>query len=144
MSNSITISGNLTADPEMQFSPSGVGFARFTIASNRKWKDQNDEWQEDTAFFRGTAWRELAEHMADSLSKGDRVIATGRLDQNEWEDKEGNKRSELQFNVYEIGPSLKYATAVVTRAQRQTTGQPQTAAPPPAPRDDYGPDEAPF
>lgn len=142
MSNNITITGNLTADPEMEFTQSGVGYTRFTIASNRKWKDKNDEWQEDTAFFRGTVWRDDAERLADSLRKGDRVIATGRMDQNDWEDKEGNKRSSLEFNVYEIGPSLKYATAAVTRAQKED--RPTRDVPPPVPRDDYGPDSAPF
>ncbi len=146
--NTVTLVGNLVEDPELRFTPSGVPMAKIRLAVNRRWRDQNGEWQEDTSFFTGTIWREQAESVAESLQKGTRVIVTGRLEQRSWETQEGDKRSVVELQVDEIGPSLRWATAQVTRTTRSggdfNAGAP--AAPPPGPvaRTDYGPDEAPF
>ncbi|MCB1247060.1 MAG: single-stranded DNA-binding protein, partial [Acidimicrobiia bacterium] len=96
MSNSVTLVGNLVEDPELRFTASGVAMARIRIAVNRRWRDNNNEWQEETSFFGGTCWREVAENVAESLSKGDRVFITGRLEQRNWETNEGEKRSIIE------------------------------------------------
>jgi single-strand DNA-binding protein len=123
----ITIVGNLVDDPEMRFTPSGVALARFTIASTpRAFDKTTNAWKDGTALFmRCTAWRDLAEHTAESLTKGMRVIATGQLVQNNWETSEGEKRSMLVMEVDEIGPSLRFANAKVTKTGR-TNAAPQT------------------
>jgi single-strand DNA-binding protein len=146
--NHVTLIGNLVDDPELRFTPSGVAMAKIRFAVNRRYQDRNGEWQEDTSFFGGTLWRDAAENCAESLSKGTRVIVTGRLEQRQWETQEGEKRSIVEVAVDEIGPSLRWATASVTRSPRAGDGfgggaQPNMAAAPVA-RDDYGPDEAPF
>jgi single-strand DNA-binding protein len=147
--NHVTLIGNLVDDPELRFTPSGVAMAKIRFAVNRRYQ-KNNEWQEETSFFGGTLWRDAAENAAESLTKGMRVIVTGRLEQRSWETQEGEKRSIVEVSVNEIGPSLRWATASVTRSPR--TGDsfggggdstPQVAAAPVA-RDDYGPDEAPF
>src|SRR6187401_3752030 len=114
----ITVVGNLTADPELRFTPSGAAVANFTIASTpRTFDRQANEWKDGEALFlRASCWREFAEHVAGSLTKGSRVIATGRLKQRSYETKEGEKRTAIELEVDEIGPSLRYATAQVTRA----------------------------
>ena len=146
--NTVTLIGNLVEDPELRFTPSGVPMAKIRLAVNRRWRDQNGEWQEDTSFFNGTIWREQAESVAESLQKGTRVIVTGRLEQRSWETQEGEKRSVVELAIDEIGPSLRWATASVTRTTRSggDFGGGGQAAPPPGPvaRTDYGPDEAPF
>ncbi|MFC4224412.1 single-stranded DNA-binding protein [Lysinibacter cavernae] len=115
----ITVVGNLTADPELRFTQSGVALASFTIASTpRTFDRQSNEWKDGEALFlRASVWREFAEHVASSLTKGSRVIATGRLKQRSYETKEGEKRTSMEIDVDEIGPSLRYATAQITRAQ---------------------------
>jgi single-strand DNA-binding protein len=119
----ITLIGNLTADPDLRFTPSGVGAARFTIASTPRTFDKTtNQWVDGTAMFLPcTAWRDLAEHVAESLTRGMRVIVTGRLTQHNWQTPEGDKRSRLQLEVDEIGPSLRFANAKVTKAQRTAT-----------------------
>ncbi len=114
----ITIVGNLTSDPELRYTQAGIPVANFTIASTPKVFDrQANEWKDGEALFlRASVWREFAEHVAGSLTKGSRVIATGRLKQRSYQDKEGNNRSTIELEVDEIGPSLRYATAQVTRA----------------------------
>ncbi|GAA2519933.1 single-stranded DNA-binding protein [Rarobacter incanus] len=116
----ITVVGNLTADPELRFTPSGAAVANFTIASTpRVFDRQNNEWRDgETLFLRCSLWREAAENAAESLSKGARVIAQGRLTQRSFETREGEKRTVVELQVDEIGPSLRNATAKVTRAQR--------------------------
>ncbi|GMA33066.1 single-stranded DNA-binding protein [Litorihabitans aurantiacus] len=116
----ITVIGNLTADPELRFTPSGAAVANFTIASTpRTFDRQSNEWKDgDTLFMRCSIWREAAENVAESLTKGTRVVATGRLVQRSYETREGEKRTVVELQVDEIGPSLRYATAKVTRAQR--------------------------
>lgn len=121
----ITVVGNLTADPELRFTNSGVAVANFTIASTpRSFDKASGQWQDgDPLFLRASVWREAAEHVNQSLAKGMRVIAQGRLRQRQFETKEGEKRVSLEIEVDEIGPSLRFATATVTRKQGQ--GGPQ-------------------
>ncbi|WP_402845019.1 MULTISPECIES: single-stranded DNA-binding protein [Microbacterium] len=114
----ITVVGNLTADPELRYTQNGLPVANFTIASTpRTFDRQANEWKDGEALFlRASVWREFAEHVAGSLTKGSRVIATGRLKQRSYQDREGQNRTAIELEVDEIGPSLRYATAQVTRA----------------------------
>ena len=114
----ITVVGNLTADPELRYTQNGLPVANFTIASTpRNFDRATSEWKDGEALFlRASVWREFAEHVAGSLTKGSRVIATGRLKQRSYETREGEKRTTIELEVDEIGPSLRYATAQVTRA----------------------------
>ncbi|WP_392467758.1 single-stranded DNA-binding protein [Arsenicicoccus cauae] len=117
----LTIIGNLTQDPELRFTPSGAAVANFTVASTpRTFDRQSNEWKDgETLFMRCSVWREAAENVAESLQRGMRVVVTGRLVSRSWEDKEsGQKRSVMEMQVDEVGPSLRYATAKVTRTQR--------------------------
>ena len=116
----ITVVGNLTADPELRFTPSGAAVASFTIASTPRTFDRNsNEWKDGEALFlRCSIWRQAAENVAESLQRGMRVIASGRLKQRSYETREGEKRTVIELDVEEIGPSLKYATAKVNRTQR--------------------------
>lgn len=120
----ITVVGNLTADPEMRYTQNGVAVANFTIASTPRTFDRaSNEWKDGEALFlRASVWREFAEHVASSLTKGSRVVATGRLRQRSFETKEGEKRTSIELEVDEIGPSLRYATASVTRAPSTAPG----------------------
>src|SRR5674476_864726 len=115
----ITVVGNLTSDPELRYTETGLAVANFTIASTPKVFDrQANEWKDgDALFLRASVWREFAEHVAGSLTKGARVVATGRLKQRSYETKEGEKRTSMELEIDEIGPSLRYATASLTRAQ---------------------------
>ena len=125
---SITIVGNLTADPDLKFTQSGIPAANFTVASTpRTFDKQSNQWVDgDPLFLRCTVWRDHAEHVAESLSKGMRVIVQGNLRANQWTDKQGNRRTTYQIDVAEIGPSLRYATAQVSKAGRGNNfGQPQ-------------------
>ena len=114
----ITVVGNLTSDPELRYTQNGLAVANFTIASTPRTFDRaSNDWKDGEALFlRASVWREFAEHVAGSLSKGARVIATGRLKQRNYETKEGEKRTSFEIEVDEIGPSLRYATAQVTRS----------------------------
>ncbi|MCB4208597.1 single-stranded DNA-binding protein [Arthrobacter sp. UM1] len=116
----ITVIGNLTADPELRFTPSGSAVANFTIASTpRTFDRQTNEWKDgETLFLRASVWRDAAENVAESLTKGTRVIAQGRLRSRSYETKEGERRTSMELDVDEIGPSLRYATASVKRTQR--------------------------
>lgn len=118
--NTFTITGNLTADPELRFIPSGAAVVNFTIASTPRVYDKaTKEWRDgDALFMRCTAWRELAENIAESLSRGARVVATGELEQRSYETKEGEKRSVVELKVKDIGPSLVRAVAKVERSAR--------------------------
>lgn len=128
----ITVVGNLTADPELRFTPAGAAVASFTIASTpRTFDKQANEWKDgDTLFMRCSIWRDAAEHVAESLTKGMRVIAQGNLVQRSYETREGEKRTVVELQVDEVGPSLKYATAKVTRTQRTGGGGAQRPAAP--------------
>lgn len=125
----ITVVGNLTADPELRYTQNGHPVAGFTIASTpRTFDRQANDWKDgDALFLRASCWREFAEHVAGSLTKGMRVVAQGRLRQSSYQDREGVQRTSIELEVDEIGPSLRYATAVVTRAAR-TDGQQRPAA----------------
>ena len=148
--NHVTLIGNLVDDPELRFTPSGVAMAKVRFAVNRRWQDKSGQWQEDTSFFGGTLWRDAAENAAESLQKGMRVIVTGRLEQRSWETPEGEKRSVVEVSIDEIGPSLRWATAAVTRSPRAGDsfggGSPAAVGTPAAPvaREQWEPDEAPF
>lgn len=124
--NCITLVGNITDDPELRFTPSGSAVANFTIAVNRRWKNQAGEWEDKLdGFFKCNCWRDMAENVAESLQKGSRVMVVGRLQQRSWDDQEGNKRSAFEIQVDEVGPSLRWATASVQKSQRsggQTAG----------------------
>ncbi|MFS0715223.1 single-stranded DNA-binding protein [Microbacterium sp. 2P01SA-2] len=114
----LTVVGNLTADPELRYTQNGLPVVNFTIASTpRTFDRQANEWKDGEALFlRASAWRDFAEHIAGSLTKGMRVVATGRLRQRNYQDREGQTRTAIELEVDEIGPSLRYATAQVTRA----------------------------
>lgn len=116
----ITVIGNLTGDPELRFTPSGSAVANFTVASTpRTFDRQSNEWKDgETLFLRASIWREAAENVAESLTKGMRVIVSGRLKSRTYDTKEGEKRTVMELEVDEIGPSLRYANAKVNRTQR--------------------------
>ena len=120
----VTIVGNLTNDPELRFTPSGAAVASFTVASSTRVLDkQTNEWKDgDTTFLRCNVWRQYAENVAESLQRGSRVIVTGRLRQRTYETREGEKRTVMELEVDEIGPSLRYATAKVQKMQRSSGG----------------------
>ncbi|MGY6498368.1 MAG: single-stranded DNA-binding protein [Microcella sp.] len=120
----ITVVGNLTADPELRYTQNGLAVANFTIASTpRTYDRQANEWKDGEALFlRASVWRDFAEHVASSLTKGMRVVAQGRLKQRSYETKEGEKRTTIELEVDEIGPSLRYATAQVTRSSGGSGG----------------------
>lgn len=120
----ITIVGNLTGDPELRFTPSGAAVANFTVASTPRAFDRNaNEWKDgETLFMRCSIWREAAENVAESLHRGTRVVVTGRLKSRSYETKEGEKRTVIELEVDEVGPSLRYASAKVTKTQRGGQG----------------------
>jgi single-strand DNA-binding protein len=152
--NSVTVVGNITRDPELRFTPTGQARASFGLAVNRRWQNrQTQEWEEQTSFFDVTCWGDLGDNVSESLSKGSRVIVTGRLEQRSWETQEGEKRSRVEIIADEVGPSLRWATAQVTRTERKGPGEGGgggggqgggggRAVPNSAP--DYGYDEEPF
>jgi single-strand DNA-binding protein len=116
----ITIIGNITGDPELRFTPSGAAVANFTVASTpRAFDRQSNEWKDgETLFMRCSVWRDAAENVAESLQRGTRVIVSGRLKSRSYETKEGEKRTVIEMEVDEVGPSLRYATAKVNKTQR--------------------------
>ena len=126
----ITVVGNLTADPELRYTQNGLPVANFTIASTpRTFDRQANEWKDGEALFlRSSIWREAAENVSGSLKKGDRVIATGSLKQRSYQDREGNNRTAIELEVDEIGPSLRYATAAVTKSAASGASKPAPAA----------------
>lgn len=154
--NSVTLVGNVTRDPELRFTPSGQATASFGLAVNRVWNDrQTNEKKEAVSFFDIVCWREMAENASESLSKGARVLVTGRLEQRSWETPEGEKRSKIEVVADEIGPSLRWATAEIRKNDRRGPGEggapppsggyrpvpnasPPSGGPAPAPTYDYG------
>lgn len=127
----ITVVGNLTADPELRYTQNGLPVANLTIASTpRSFDRESNEWKDgDALFMRCSVWREFAEHVAGSLTKGMRVIAQGRLRQRSYQDRDGNNRTAIELEIDEIGPSLRYATAQVTRAASSNGQKPAASAP---------------
>src|ERR671929_2234289 len=118
--NTVTLVGNITRDPELRFTNTGQATATFGLAVNRSWVDrQSNERREVTSFFDVVCWREMAENVSESLQKGARVLVTGRLEQRSWETPEGDRRSKIEVVADEIGPSLRWATAQVTKNDRR-------------------------
>ena len=121
--NTVELIGNLTRDPELRFTSSGAAMATFGLAVNRRWRNQQtNDWEEQVSFFDVVCWRDLAENVSDSLTKGTRVMVSGRLDQRSWETENGDKRSKVEVVADEIGPSLRWATAEVTKSERRSGG----------------------
>ncbi|SRR5713101_2909900 len=121
--NTITIVGNVTRDPEMRYTPSGQANATFGVAVNRRWMNrQTNEWEERVSFFNVVCWREMAENVSESLAKGSRVVVNGRLEQRSWETENGEKRSVVEIVADDVGPSLRWATAQITRNERRGGG----------------------
>ena len=117
--NQVTIVGNLTDDAELRYTPNGTPVATFTVAVNRRTRDESGQWKDgETSFFRCNVWRQQAEHVAESLSKGTRAIVVGRLRQRSWETPEGQKRTVVEIEVESAGPSLEWATASVSKTPR--------------------------
>jgi single-strand DNA-binding protein len=120
MSNTTTITGNLTREPEIRYTKEGQATTLLGVAVNRRWQDRvTAEWQESTSFFEVVCWRDLAENVALSLSKGMRVVVTGRLEQRSWESEDGNHRTKVEIVADEVGPSLRFATCDVQRTERR-------------------------
>lgn len=113
--NSVTIVGNVTRDPELRFTPSGAAVATFGVAWNRRSQNARGETEEQVSFFDVTCWRQLAENIAESITKGTRVVVYGRLDQRSWETQDGERRSKVEIIADEVAPSLRWATAEITR-----------------------------
>jgi single-strand DNA-binding protein len=127
--NTLTIVGNVTRDPELKFLNSGQAWVKLSVAVNKRWKNrQTDEWNEKTSFFEVGAYGSLAENVANSITMGTRVTVTGQLEQRSWETENGDKRSVVEINAEEISPSLKWATAIVTRTPRENTPSYQSPA----------------
>jgi len=121
--NTVTVIGNITRDPELRYTANGQANATFGIAVNRRWMNrQTNEWEERTSFFNVVCWREQADNVAESLSKGARVIVTGRLEQRSWETENNEKRSVVEIVADEIGPSLRWASAQVSKNERRGGG----------------------
>jgi single-strand DNA-binding protein len=128
--NHVSIVGNLTRDPELRFTPTGQATASFGVAVNRRWQNrQTQEWEEATSFFDVVCWGQLAENTAQSLTKGARVLVSGRLDQRSWETAEHERRSKIEITADEVAPSLRWATAEVKKNERRS---PDGTAPVPA------------
>jgi single-strand DNA-binding protein len=121
--STVTIVGNVTRDPEMRYTPSGAAKASFGVAVSRRWQNRtSQEWEEQTSFFNVVCWREMAENVCESIGKGARVVVSGRLEQRSWETENGEKRSVVEIVADDIGPSLRWATAQVTRNERRGGG----------------------
>ncbi len=131
--NTVTLVGNVTRDPELRFTNTGQATTTFGLAVNRRWQNrQTQEWEEATSFFDVVCWREMAENAAESLSRGARVIVTGRLEQRSWETPEGDKRSKIEVVADEIGASIRWATAQVTKNERRGPAEGGGRGAPPA------------
>lgn len=149
--NTVTLVGNITRDPELRFTATGQATASFGLAVNRVWNDrQTNERKEAVSFFDIVCWREQAENVSESLTKGARVVVTGRLEQRSWETPEGDRRSKVEVIADEVGPSLRWATARVEKNERRGPGGdsgPKAPAPAPASgggSGSYSYDEEPF
>lgn len=121
--STVTVIGNLTREPEIRYTREGQAMCTLGIAENRRWKDSNDEWQEHTSFYDVITWRDLAENIALSLTKGMEVIIHGRLEQRTWEADTGDKRSKVEIQADSVGASLRWATADIQKVERRTPAQ---------------------
>lgn len=127
--NQVTIVGNLTDDPELRYTPAGAAVATFNVAVNRRTRDETGQWKDgETSFFRCNVWRQQAENVAESLSKGTRVMVVGRLRQRSWETPEGQKRTVIEIEVESVGPSLEWAKASVSKTPRDESSTPAFVA----------------
>lgn len=118
--NTVTLAGNVTRDPELRYTPSGANVVTFGLAVNRRWQNrQTQEWEEQVSFFDIKAWAGLAENIAESITRGTRVIVTGRLEQRSWETDNGEKRSKVEVVADEVAPSLRWATAQIQKIERE-------------------------
>ena len=153
--NHVSITGNLTRDPELRFTPNGQATTSFGVAVNRRWQNrQTQDWEEATSYFDVVCWGQLAENAAQTLTKGARVVVTGRLDQRSWENQEGERRSKIEITADEVAPSLRWATMTISKNDRRTPDNgggssgggayPQAPAPPAEPAGAYQYDEEPF
>ncbi len=148
--NTVTLIGNVTRDPELRFTATGSAMATFGLAVSRRWQNrQTNEWEEQTSFIDVVCWRELGENVSESITKGTRLIVTGRLEQRSWETENGEKRSKVEVVADEVGPSLRWASAQVNKNERRDGagggggmggGAPAPAEPPAG----YNYDEEPF
>ena len=121
--NSVTLVGNVTREPELRYTAAGQAMAKFGLAVNRRWQNrQTNTWEESTSFFDVVAWREMAENVGESITKGTRVVVTGRMEQRSYENQAGEKRSAVELVADEIGPSLRWATAKVVKNERRSEG----------------------
>jgi single-strand DNA-binding protein len=121
--NSVTLVGNVTREPELRYTAAGQAMAKFGLAVNRRWQNrQTNAWEESTSFFDVVAWREMAENVGESITKGTRIVVTGRMEQRSYENQAGEKRSAVELVADEIGPSLRWATAKVVRNERRSDG----------------------
>lgn len=121
--NNVTLVGNAARDPELRFTPTGQATASFGLAVNKRWQNrQTQEWEESVSFFDVVCWKEMAENVAETVTKGQRVIVTGRLEQRSWETDSGYKRTKVEVVADEVGPSLRWATATVAKNARQDNG----------------------
>jgi single-strand DNA-binding protein len=118
MNPAVTLTGNLTRDPDIRYTRDGQAQATFAVAVSRHWQNRQNEWEESTSFFDVVCWRDLAENVALSLSKGNRVVVAGRLEQRIWETDQGERRSRIELVADDLGASLRFATVEVTRAGR--------------------------
>ena len=117
--NQIIITGNLTDDPELRYTPNGAAVVKFRVAVNKRYKDEAGNWKDgETSYFTVNAWRTLAENVAESLTRGTRVVVAGRLQMRSWETQDGDKRTVVEIEADEVGPSLRWATAKVERQGR--------------------------
>ena len=117
--NQVTIVGNLVDDPELRYTPNGAAVCKIRVAVNRRFKDESGQWKDgETSYFTVNAWRSLAENAAETLTRGQRAIITGRLQQRSWETQEGDKRNVVEIEADELGPSLRWATAKVEKTSR--------------------------
>ncbi|MEI8126613.1 MAG: single-stranded DNA-binding protein [Actinomycetota bacterium] len=149
--NTITVIGNVTREPELKFLNSGQASVRLSLAVNRRWQNRaTQEWEERVSYFEVSAYAQLAENIANSITKGTRVIVTGRLEQRSWETPEGDKRSIVEINADEVAPSLRYATTTVTKnpkaegASYPSNNSGRAAAPVANQPSSYAFDEEPF
>ena len=118
--NNVVLVGNCTRDPELRFTASGQAVAAFGLAVNRRWQNrQTNEWEEQVSFFDVTCWQQMAENVAETITKGARVVVSGRLQQSSWQTQDGDKRTKVEIVADEVAPSLRYATAQIVRNERR-------------------------
>lgn len=143
--NTVSIVGNVTRDPELRFTKSGVAVVSFGVAyNNRRFNKQTNEYDEEVSFFDVTAWQSLAENIAESLHKGDRVVIEGRLEQQSWETTEGDKRTKVEIVADEVAPSLRWAKAAIERNERPGARSEEQPPTPAGAAEYVSPDEEPF